>query len=311
MTNISDVDEADLDPEDGGAEEEPPHLPTDLADFVRKNILWFLGLLPFAIAAVNILSVSAGDPAIFGYIIKGLNIGSLVIGVILPLIPVFIIWTALMWIIANPSHLSDWRTSLKMPGFTVLLAVAISLATIQLGYLAIILASLIMWGSWKAVAAARTRRRRKAWGPQAPPVHAPPYDYPLLLTFLLLTSLMSLVYMPYGWLPDESIKVKGSEPAMGKVLSWDEVWTTYLGLYGKVVIVHSDDVEWRHPCDVEGSIVTKSINALPGDWNRRARCPDHSAAPPNTQLAPVRVPAEPRLVEGRRWARGLQRMTRT
>lgn len=275
MTNTSDLVEAGPNPEDGGAEEGPPHLPTDLADFVRKNILWFLGLLPFVIAAVNILSMSGGDPAIFGYIIKGLNIGSLVIGVILPLIPVFIIWTALMWIVANPPHVTDWRIALKMPGFVFLIAVAISVVTIQVGYLAIILLSLIMWGSWKGVAAVRTMCRRRTSGPQASVVHAPPYDYPLLITFLLLTSLMSLIYMPYGWLPDESIKVKGSEPALGKVLSWDEVWTTYLGLDGKVVVVHSDDVEWRHPCENVGSVVTKSINALPGDWNRRERCPDH------------------------------------
>lgn len=262
-------------PENNTGSEDSPHLPTDLADFVRNNILWCLGLLPFAIAAVNILSVSGGDPAIFGYLIKGLNIGSLVIGVILPLIPVFIIWTALMWVIANPHRLTDWRAMVRLPGFALMLAVAISIATIQLGYLAIIVFSLIMWGSWKGVAAVRTACRRRARGPLAPAVHAPPYDYPLLIAFLLLTSLLSLIYMPYNWLPDESIKVKGAEPAMGKVLSWDEVWTTYLGLYGKVVIVHSDDVEWRHPCENSGSIVTQSINALPGDWNRRERCPDH------------------------------------
>ncbi|MEV0669899.1 hypothetical protein [Mycobacterium sp. NPDC050441] len=276
MTDIPNVEAgANPDVEDFGVEEGSARLPVDFVHFVRQNILWCLGLLPFAIAAVNILSVSAGDPAIFGYIIRGLNIGSLVIGVVLPLIPVFIIWTALMWTIANVSRFNDFRTVMNLPALVVIIAVTISLATIQLGYLAIIVFSLLMWGSWKGVAAVRTSYRRRSSGPEASAVQAPPYDFPLLIAFLVLTSLMSLIYMPYGWLPSESVKVKESEPATGKVLSSDEVWTTYLGRYGKVVIAHSDDVEWRHPCDGDGSMVTKSINALPGDWNRREPCPDH------------------------------------
>jgi hypothetical protein len=59
-----------------------------LSHFVRTNLSWILGLVPFGLAAFQVLWISVGDPHVFGYIMQDLNVVTVVLTVSLPLIRV-------------------------------------------------------------------------------------------------------------------------------------------------------------------------------------------------------------------------------
>ena len=75
-------------------------LPTP-AEFVRKNFVWILGLIPIAAAGVRILTASGGDSEVFLYLLRNLNVVQLVLATIMPLVPLGSFWALIAWI--------DWK----------------------------------------------------------------------------------------------------------------------------------------------------------------------------------------------------------
>jgi hypothetical protein len=76
---------------------QPDAVYSSLREFVQKHLLWMLGLIPFGLAAFKILTVSKGDPEVFGYLVQQLDIVGLVLSVTLPMIPITIFWIWVMW----------------------------------------------------------------------------------------------------------------------------------------------------------------------------------------------------------------------
>lgn len=52
--------------------------------FIRENPVWVLGLAPFALVAINLLTISNGDPEVYGYLLQNLSVSAIVLGVVLP-----------------------------------------------------------------------------------------------------------------------------------------------------------------------------------------------------------------------------------
>ena len=66
--------------------------------FVRDNLVWILGIVPFIMAAYQILKVSSGDPTVTAYLINNLDIPKFALALVLPYVPVAGFWIGVAWL---------------------------------------------------------------------------------------------------------------------------------------------------------------------------------------------------------------------
>ena len=100
-----------------------------LSQFVRDHLVWVLGITPFFIAAININSMSAGDPEVFTYILQNLNLAAFMLGVTLPLIPVAVALCAIAWI-AQRNAVAKSQHPKSLSNYTQIVVVVLLMAAI-------------------------------------------------------------------------------------------------------------------------------------------------------------------------------------
>lgn len=250
-----------------------------LAGFIREHLTWVLGLVPFAVAAINLLVLSGGNPQTFGYLLQSLNIVSLLLGVVIPLIPLIIIWGALVWFIVDRIRPKvPYSANRFMADAVVATGFAFCVVTALLGYLAIIAGSFVMHAFGNLLVWLKNRKRQRIFGARAL-IPRFEYGYGVLFQYLVFACLLSALFLPQTWLPTEVVTVKSAKPATGRILSSTEDWTIYMepGLGGKVNVVHTTDVESRVPCILQPTVFAKSIAGVLAQRRDRVNeilCPD-------------------------------------
>lgn len=213
------------------------------------------------LAALRIVLYSGGDPVLMKVLVETLDVTTLLLGTLLPLLPV-LFWLALQPLIADAS-LARQLLEKGVPrrrwwlGLVLLLAAFYLLvgpwpSTIQgFGYLALAMLAGALTVSLVAVIRARRAgvswrdavRIRLTWG-RSPVVGDVSH---LLLVPVLMVVLVFA--MPQGfWLPRESITADG-EAVTGYTLQSKDGWTTIMTEERAVVRYPSASVTVREVCD--------------------------------------------------------------
>ncbi|WP_156771898.1 hypothetical protein [Mycobacterium sp. 1245805.9] len=231
-----------------------------LSGFFRDHLVWILGLIPFAFVALKLLWVSHGDLEIIAFLLKDLDIVSLVLSTITPLLPIAAVWAYLYWLdwygflsVNERDNLPNWaRPDQNGPGANIL-GVAL-LMPISLISLAVI----VIFYTWHLRSRRRTYRKRMLrFGADIPGLGAPIRLSPL--TYILNVLLSSVMYVGVNWLPAEIITIDNAKPAVATVLSSDRDWTTYMQPNRQLKIVSTKDVKSRQPCSGKASVWTAPI----------------------------------------------------
>jgi len=225
---------------------EPLNLYSQIRDFARNHALWLLGLVPFAIAALKIFTISAGDLEVFGYLVQHLDLIGLVLSITLPLIPVLVFWVWVMWWDrrrltpkANRSDLGGW----KYPLTTV---IGFSIIYMQTGYVvtSIVVLSYIVIGRLRLPK--RNERELLRYGIDNKLLwRSPPID---AVSLLIVIAVQALISVNTHWIPTEIITIKDQPPQLARVAEVNEVFITYLDDRNRIALVRSPDVLSREPC---------------------------------------------------------------
>ena len=238
-----------------------------LPQFVRDHVLSLLGLIPFVLAAFQVVLISAGDPHVFGYIIQNLNVVTVFLTVTLPIIPVSIV-------LAGIYRLSSWmRTPKANRDEFVSIINLMWLAGIFIGVLMMPVMLVYFFGSvavslivLSAIARRDNQRNALRFGEDEKRYHRSLFAIATGLSFFLLALLIvaasTVLMFSWTWLPTEIIDVKGQKPAAGQVLSSSGEWTTYLENSANrqaVHIIRTQDVVSRTPCKVRDTDQYNSV----------------------------------------------------
>jgi hypothetical protein len=238
-------------------------LPTP-AEFLREHLVWVLGLIPFILAAIEVLIATGGDPLVFSYLIQNMGVVTVVLCSILPLIPLAVLLIAI-WLIAlrYTTPKSDRRDLGNVTLFAVLLGIGSSILTISLVYLLVVIVIAAINIQQSYAMRLRARKDRLRYGADVP---SKSKYAPALSTFiasLAMLSIQSLAIPVNGnWIPSEVIQVKGAPKVAGDLLTSDHTWTIYRDFHNQVHIVKTDDVVSRQPCYRDSRLMFKNIGQI-------------------------------------------------
>ncbi|TQJ30132.1 hypothetical protein [Microbacterium sp. SLBN-146] len=198
-----------------------------------------VAVLPVAMAALRIVLYSGGDPVLMRVLIETLDVPTLLLGTLLPLLPL-LFWLALQPLITDaPLTRQLLRRTAPNRNWWLVLIIALPLLYVLVGPWpdtietilwfggALALGALTVWG----VGVFRWRRAGHPWR-TALRVRVTIASQPLgSVTHLLLVSVVLIVVifaMPRGfWLPLESITADGAD-LTGYVLQSEDGWTTVM-----------------------------------------------------------------------------------
>lgn len=219
-------------------------------DLLQNHLPWLVGLLPFVMAAIQVLGSSEGDPEVFAYLLQNLGVVPLVLSVIIPLIPLAVIlfvWSLLSEYLATPR---DQRPPVSRPvviGCLAFCIVAVSFITLL--YLMVVVSTIgLTVSSW----CARARKKRRDTLLYGHDVKVPKPFVPGLSFVAFLIGAYALVSIAIpsngAWMPFEMISVNNDKVVTGQVYSSDVHWTIFRDMFNKVHIVKTDAIKSRQPC---------------------------------------------------------------
>jgi hypothetical protein len=231
-----------------------------MAQFVRDNLLWVVGTVPLVIAAFNILSISNGDPQVFAYLIQGLSVVQLVLGVILPLIPPAIIWLSIAFFVEQRALPKDERFNVfNQYHFAVMAIGVVAIFALRISWLISTLVLLIyvlmyhLWANW------RNKKNRVRDGADAERVSIRPLNFQFVIALIVVTVVQAIASSRSGWIPYELIDVKDHPAISGQVLSSDGSWTKFLDRKHSIQIVSTANLISRQPCYVDSSYLDETV----------------------------------------------------
>ncbi len=218
-----------------------------------------IAVLPIAVAALRILLYSGGDPVLMKVLVDTLDIPTLILGTLLPLLP------ALLWLPLQPLILDASLARQLLGGksrtlwiILVLVLVLIYLligpwpSTIEMLRNCVIGAATgaaiaYCWYVFKERRAGHrwltALRVRLGWGV------APPVGRPIHVLIIPLVVLAAVFAMPLGmWLPLERVTT-GSTPVLAYVLQNENDWATLMEEDKTVLRVPATSITERAICD--------------------------------------------------------------
>jgi hypothetical protein len=237
-------------------------------------LIWVLGLTPFAIAAINIMAISYGDSQVFTYILRNLDLVPLILGMILPLIPVAIIWFLIAWISQRYAVPKASRPEVSLTAMQIGSAILIlALLAIQVTYLVAMALTLVVINLHQRWTRHRTKVRRYA---TALMLSCSRFDWSDINYVDIYRSYICSAIGSASWIPDEAIGLKNSKAVSGQVLATDKEWTIFLIRGTGVRIVHTSDVLSRDPRYTDTSILDRTPGTLLSQYllhTSQLRCP--------------------------------------
>ncbi|WP_255788467.1 hypothetical protein [Mycobacteroides abscessus] len=187
--------------------------------------------MPLAVAALQLLIISRGDPATLRVLIQAADPLKVVLGSTLPLLPMVLYYLAPYYLerrIRGESVPTWWSWA----AIVITALAAFALPSALFGALAFIYASMVfVFIEWII-------RRR---GGKSVRVY-----YPILWMVAVIVLLAGLVG---PWLPPEVVKIKGEGPIIAYVVSSNDGWTTLLRYGGGIKLTRSADVLSRTVCN--------------------------------------------------------------
>ena len=235
-------------------------LPTP-TQFVGEHLPWVLGVVPFALAAVNVLAVSGGDPQVFSYLLQDLGIVALILSVVIPLIPVAILLMLLGWLTERRTIPKGERPEMH---YTMLFFVGMGLGgallTITISWLAVILILAIFIEIDRYFDHRRSLKSKFRYGADVKTATTFPgvFRFAVMVGVLMVQALVAGV----NWLPNEVIETKGAPAVSGQVFTSDGQWTIFRDLKNRIHIVRADDVVSRQPCYRDTTFLGKTPSKL-------------------------------------------------
>lgn len=247
-----------------------PSTDGDRATIRASSRLWldvslWIAAVPFAAAGVRVLLYSGGDPTLLRVLIETLDVVTIVLGTLLPVLPLLVgaaIYPLLIDLSLTRRLVTSGSPTRRWGMLTLIVAalafwVALSpwpSAATTIAYLAVGVALGViltyLWTFARWLTAGYTVRRsileafkvRVTIGGQEP-VGKSWHVIAIAGIFLILTFATS----PTMWLPQENI-VTSTEKISGYVLQATEEWTTILSVDKQVTIVKPIDVSSREVC---------------------------------------------------------------
>ncbi|WAJ43542.1 hypothetical protein OK015_20380 [Mycobacterium sp. Aquia_216] len=233
-------------------------------EFARDHIIWILGLLPLVLAGIKLFAVSEGDPEVFRFLLRDLNVVQLVIATVVPFAPLVIFWTYVVWLdwirrtpaAVRNQVMPEW---LDQPIWNAAMLIVLIMPTFQI----LISIAILMFLFFR-----RRRARKKAelrWGANHGQTLAPIYWS--ARGFLFGLVLQGLIGSSGSWFPAEAVKVRGSDVQAAYVISYDRDWTTVLDSHKKIKLYKTESVESRSACIGDwtwlGRPITKVFSSAP------------------------------------------------
>jgi hypothetical protein len=235
-----------------------------LKDFIREHLVWVLGLLPFAFAAIQMLVVTGGEPEVAAYLVQNVGVVSIVFCIILPLIPLAALLT-IIWFV-NLRFATPKSERIKMNSvfsYAIAVVIVISLVTIPLGYLGIVAVTLLAtiiqsFNRWST-----SRRDRLRYGVDVPvkPVFEPALSV-VIIPLSIFATMAVMLPNSGSWSPYENFRIKNLPETSGILFVSDHTWTIFRDEYNHVHIVKTDDVISREPCQNAIHFFTESLNQI-------------------------------------------------
>jgi hypothetical protein len=226
--------------------------------FIRENLIWILGIIPFALAGIRVIVVSNGDVEVLRFLMKDLDVIVLMLATILPLLPLASFWLLIAWV--------DWvRTTprekrllfarwadLIIPGALFLVAMFIQTAFLIFSIIMLVL----ILGVRKFISCHSKRHPRYA------EVNDPFREDMILFCALAVAPL--LINSTAIWLPIEQVKIAEDE-LTGSVLSNDGDWTTFLDRDTQIHMFKSSEIEARTACSYANWATKPILKLTPSD----------------------------------------------
>ena len=219
-------------------------LPTP-SEFIRRDLTWTLGLLPFVIAGLRVMVMSDGDGEVLDALLHNLNVTGLVLSTVLPCITMLSVWYLAGWFqFLRPKDMKSAQWTISQGLWLMVAAVAFIVAQENS------LSTLLISGVFIAFQVILHRR-------------ASGRSVLAALPFFVASLLMVAMIHQSWWLPAEIIHVKGRDAEVGYVLATDPQWTTYLIGVNKVLrIDRTNLIESREPCTTVTSWFERPIATL-------------------------------------------------
>jgi hypothetical protein len=238
--------------------------------FIRDNLIWILGLVPFALAAIKILLVSGADSEVLRYLVQDLNVVALVLSTTLPLLPILVFWVCIGWLEWRKTLAPDIRAALGWINYPAYIFIGPILLTMRL---IDFIVNVVLLITFLIARPLMYRRRERRFGAdqagRGPPIRlaTPEAVFALFLSYLITATVT--------WIPAEIISVKGEDPIAGYVLSSNDQWTTFYAGRGQIHIVRTTEVGSRAACEELTSVFFKPLaNAIfAPNQNQRPPCP--------------------------------------
>lgn len=252
---------------------QPDAVYTTLREFVNRHPIWVIGLIPFGLAAFKILTVSQGDPEVFGYLVQQLDIVGLVLSVTLPMVPITIFWIWVMWYDRRRRTPKDERRDMQEFQTIPLVLVLLSISFAQMVYIitSVVVLSFIIVPRLRLPK--RNERLKLRYG----------VDYRALLrshpinavSLLIVLFFQSLLTFNVHWLPAEVIQVKGQPRQQARVITVDKEFTTVLNDRNQVAILRTADIMLREPCYQAKVFTSMTLVSLLSDDAEKSKedCP--------------------------------------
>ena len=132
----------------------------NVSGFVRAHYLWILGLTPFGLAALRIFWLSGGDPSVFPYVLQSFNVVALVMGALLPIIPLLAFWVLFFYLDRRRSLPKSKRQS-DPPWLWIFMGFLGSLSLYMTGTFALIIFVTLLIGIiWRGILRSKHRKNR-------------------------------------------------------------------------------------------------------------------------------------------------------
>jgi hypothetical protein len=240
--------------------------------FVRDNMAWLLGLVPFLIAAFQILKVSLGDPTVTAYLISNLDILKFGLAIILPCLPIAGFWVCIAWLQTRSRLPEPQKSQLEWTVFTVQLAIWPFIFSMTV--ITFVTNVVVTYGFFVAWRWLHDRKQRKS-GAYDPENRLQMRPIILGLAFALNSIVSSSTI---SWLPLEIISVERQANVTARVLSTDGDWTTYLDNDRRIYITATPKIQLRVACSPTSSISSKPlalalVSIFKRDANPNRTCP--------------------------------------
>lgn len=217
----------------------------DLKNFVSRHPTWSLSLVPFLLVSIKLFGCSGGNAETFLYLLQNVNVVTLLLASLVPLIPQVTFWIFVVAVIRTwPDTINR---STKAPLWVVVAIVSLwgIVLLMPRGILALHVSAALILAVFR-VCKARSRRHNASTGS---PAHESPSKSLLVVSFA--AAVAALFSSSVMWAPTEILQIRNWR-YVGYVLTTNEDWTTVMELNNNVRIFKTSDIESRKPCAENG-----------------------------------------------------------